>query len=262
MGYRFFSPFPKYLQIREILLRRIEREFDVGGRLPTEQAFCEEFGVSRETVREALSGLERDGLISRRRGRGTFVTKHPDPKMDTRLTGLVEDFSALKFDTEARVLEKGPINPPRGVASTLDLDSDELVYRIMRLRMFDGRPLSVHESFMPLEHGVRLAKLDLRHTSIVHELEHTLDIPLWDDTQHIEAVSAETTTAALLEVPLGAPLLLLTRLCRTTGDRPVVLFRSHFRSDRYYYTVKLAPPDKPGALPRGRARPAAGEGAV
>jgi GntR family transcriptional regulator len=140
LEFRFFSPFPKYLQIREILLRRIEREFDIGDRFPTDQVLCEEFGVSRETVREALSGLTRDGLISRRRGRGTFVTKHPEPKMDTRQTGLVEDFSALKLDTEARVLEKGPINPPRGVASTLDLDSDEPVYRIMRLRMFEGRP--------------------------------------------------------------------------------------------------------------------------
>lgn len=252
MEYQFFSPFPKYLQIREILLRRIEREFDIGGRFPTEQALCEEFGVSRETVREALSGLERDGLISRRRGRGTYVTKHPEPKLDTRLTGLVEDFSALKFDTEARVLEKGPINPPRGVASALELDPAESIYRIMRLRMFEGRPLSAHESFLPLEHGVRVAKLDLRYTSMVYELEHTLNVPLWDDSQHIEAVIAETTMAALLDVPLGAPLLMLTRLCRTTDGRPAVLFRSHFRSDRYYYTVKLAQPGKPGARPRDR----------
>jgi hypothetical protein len=71
-------------------------------------------------------------------------------------------------------------------------------------------------------------------------------------------VIAETTMAALLEVPLGMPLLLLTRLCRTTGDHPAVLFRSHFRSDRYYYTVKLAQPDKPSAKPCGRGAPRRG----
>ena len=62
----FFTPYPKYLQIRELLLRRLARDLAPGDRLPTENALSSEFGVARETVREALSGLERDGLIVRR----------------------------------------------------------------------------------------------------------------------------------------------------------------------------------------------------
>jgi DNA-binding GntR family transcriptional regulator len=75
----FLDPFPKYLQIREILLRRIEREMRIGDRLPTEHALCEQFGVSRETVRDALGGLEADGMISRTPGQGTFVARLPPP---------------------------------------------------------------------------------------------------------------------------------------------------------------------------------------
>lgn len=239
MAHQFFNPFPKYLQIREILLRRIERDFRLGDRFPTEKELCGEFGVSRETVREALGWLEREGLISRHRGQGTFVAQRPDSAVDNRLTGLAEDFSELKLDTEAKVLEKGPIDPPADIVAAIGLSADEPIYRIVRLRTFEKRPLAVHESFMPLEYGVQVAKLDLRHTSIVHELEHALGIAFWEDHQQIEAVVADTEMASLLDVPLGAPLLLMTRLYVTKGNRAVVLFRSHYRADRYFYTVKL-----------------------
>ena len=63
MAHSFFTPYPKYLQIRELLLRRLARDLMPGDRLPTENALSAEFGVARETVREALSGLEQDGLI-------------------------------------------------------------------------------------------------------------------------------------------------------------------------------------------------------
>lgn len=239
MAHQFFNPFPKYLQIREILLRRIERDFKLGEQFPTEKELCAEFGVSRETVREALGWLVRKGLISRHRGQGTFVTKRLDRVVDNRLTGLTEHFSELKLDTEAKVLEKGPIDPPADIVAAIGVPPDEAIYHIVRLRTFEKRPLAVHESFMPLEYGVQVAKLDLRHTSIVHELEHTLGIAFWEDHQQIEAVVADTGMAILLDVPLGAPLLLMTRLYLTEGNRAVVLFRSHYRADRYFYTVKL-----------------------
>ena len=92
---------------------------------------------------------------------------------------------------------------------------------------------------MPLEYGVQVAKLDLSQTSLIYELEHTLEIAFWEDHQQIESVVADTTMASLLYVPIGAPLLLLTRLYVTEENRVVVLLRSHYRADRYYYTIKL-----------------------
>lgn len=239
MAHRFFNPFPKYLQIREILLRRIERDFRIGDRFPTEKELCADFGVSRETVREALGWLEREGLISRHRGQGTFITKQPDPAMDSRLTGLAEDFSDLNLNTEARVLQSEPVTPPANIPAAMGLPVDEVLYYISRIRYFDEQPLAVHESYMPLEYGVNIAKLDLRKTSIVAELENTLDVSLWEDHHQIEAIVADTEMAGLLEVSLGSPLLLMSRLYVTDGNQPVVLFRSHYRADRYYYKVKL-----------------------
>jgi len=238
--HNFLDPFPKYLQIREILVRRIEREMRVGDQLPTEHALCEEFGVSRETVRDALSGLETDGLISRTPGHGTFVARLPPASRETRLTGLTEDFSRFKLDTEARVLSRGPILPPPAVAEVMATPREEMVYRIFRIRFFEGEPFALHEAFLPFDIGARVARLDLSKTSIVHVLRSALRLDIWEDHQRIEALAADTEVARLLEIGIGAPVLHVVRHFKLGEDRSIVLFRSHYRADRYYYTVKLA----------------------
>jgi len=239
-AHTFLDPFPKYLQIREILLRRIEREMRIGDQLPTEHALCGEFGVSRETVRDALRGLEVDGVISRTPGQGTFVARLPPASRETRLTGLSEDFSRFKFDTEARVLAKGPVLPQPAVADVMARERDEMVYRIFRLRFFEGQPFALHEAFLPLDVGARVARQELGNTSIVHVLRSALQLNIWEDHQRIEAQAADTEVARLLEIGIGAPVLHIVRHFKVGDDLPIVLFRSHYRADRYYYTVKLA----------------------
>lgn len=241
---QFFRPFPKYLQIRDALLGRLERDYQPGERFPTEQALCAEFGVSRETVREALRALEADGLISRHAGRGTFVSGRPKPQRERRLTGPVEDFTDLKLDTEARVLEAANVEAPGDVAEVLDC---AVVFRMLRLRCFEGAPLALHEAFLPVPVGERLATLDLEHTALINELGGTLGIAWYEAWQRVEALCADTDVAGLLDVRLGAPLLYITRLVRQTDERPLVLFRSHFRADRYFYTVETQGKRRPRA---------------
>lgn len=254
MAHQFFNPFPKYLQIREVLARRIDREMKVGEQLPTEEALCRQFAVSRETVREALRGLEQERLISRSPGRGTFVRQRPRRPPEARLTGLAEDFSALKFNTEARTLAGGPASPSASVAEALGIPADEMLYRIVRLRVLDGKPFAFHEAFLPLELGLQVARLDLQRSAIVREVRETLHLDIHEDHARVEAVAADTEIASRLGVSIGAPLLLVTRHFLAPGSSCGLLFRTHFRADRYYYTVQLE--QKPPRRPR-RARASA-----
>ncbi len=243
----FFNPFPKYLQIRHILRRRFGRDFWPGDRLPTELELVEQFGVSRETVREALRGLEDDGLIRRRRGSGTVVVKVPDPGPDERLTGLVDDFTELKLDTEAEVLSKGVEHPPAEIMAALN-GTDDPMYRICRRRLLDRIPLVYHDCYLPLEIGAAVTRLDLRKTTVLHEVAATLGHAIHEDIQRIDATVADAEMAGLLKVPVGAPLLVIVRVFGVGSFGPAMFFRSYFRSDRYYYTVQLAPvrhPRKP-----------------
>src|SRR5687768_9177032 len=130
----FFNPFPRYLQIRNILIRRLSEAYAPGDRFPTEQQLCVEFDVSRETVREALAGLEREGLIARRRGSGTAVARLPERAPDQRFTGLVEDYTELKLNTDVDVIRAGTEKAPARVAAALDLGGGGEIYRILRLR--------------------------------------------------------------------------------------------------------------------------------
>ena len=235
-----FNPFPRYLQIRNLLVRRISDGFLPGDRFPTEHAICDEFGVSRETVREALHGLESDGLIARYRGKGTFVVRLPQIAEDERLTGLVEDFTELRLNTCAKVIRSGVENAPPRVMRALHLDRGAQVFRIRRLRQVDDRPLACHEAFLPLDIGAQLARLNLTHTTLFRELRGKLGIKLVEIYQQIDAVAADVGLAKLLEIQIGAPLL-VTR--RAFGNKrssiPTMYFEAYFRADRYYYSVQV-----------------------
>ncbi len=248
-----FNPFPKYLQLREILRKRMFTEYEVGGRLPSEQALCAEFGISRETVREALREFETDGIIERHRAQGTFLIRKPDVAIDSRLTGHTEDFSALHLNTHAKVITAEAVSAPKEAAHLKD--TDQQVFFIRRLRYFDGIPLAVHDAFLTHSVGQQLKSLDLSKTSIVREIEETLAIPCREERAQIEAALAGKEMAKELEVQVGAPLLLLIRHFVTEQGEPLILFKSYYRSDRYYYTLNLS--DRHSTASNRRAKSAA-----
>jgi GntR family transcriptional regulator len=256
---RFFHPFPKYLQIRQILLRRLSRDLAPGDRFPTEHKLMEEFGVSRETVREALRGLEDQGLISRRRGQGTHVVRRVAELPDRRLTGLIEDYTELKLDTETRLLEHRAIPPPPELTAVTGFPTFGRIYQLRQLRLLDGQPLAHHESFLPVDLGCAVVTHDLRRTTVLHVLKYGLGQQIWEDRHEIDATVADTELAGVLDVPLGAPLLVIRRLYVTPEGRCAVYFRTQFRSDRYYYSVQLAMPETrraPGETMSGKPRSA------
>jgi GntR family transcriptional regulator len=235
----FFNPFPKYLQIRQVLERRMSGEYEIDQQIPTEQALCEEFGVARETVRQALRTLEDDGIIERHRARGSFLVRRPAQAADSKVTGLVEDLTALKLDTHAVVLATGPVKTPAD-SRDLGMHGNE-VFRIRRLRYFENKPLVVHDAFLPDALGKRVAALDLTHASISQLLEKRFRIKFVEEKQQVEAMVADTELAQLLDVPIGAPVLLIRRFLRLHNEQGSVLFDSYYRADRYRYTVNLAP---------------------
>lgn len=263
MPQSFFSPYPKYLQIRAVLLRRLQDEFAPGDRFPTESALCEEFGVSRETIREALTPLEEQGLIVRGRGAGTIVRQRPEAASERRLTGLVEDFTELKRDTYTTILATEVRPAQEREARGLSVDVGAPIYLVRRLRFLDNAPLAIHDAYLPVEYGVPLARRDLTHTTLLRELQSYLGDILIEDFQEIDACIADPQFAQLLDVAISGPLLQIRRRHIDRAGKPVVFFQSWFRSDRYYATVKfpapLADADDAVGAPRGsRRQPPAG----
>jgi GntR family transcriptional regulator len=219
----------------------LQEDLRPGDPFPTDQTLVREFGVSRETVREALRGLAKDGWITRHRGTGTVVARGRRQVADRRITGLGESLSDLTDDTRTAILKKGIVRVPLDVAGFLNLQPEEATYRIIRVRSFERLPLSYIETYMPIDVGLKIAKLHLERSSVMTALKSELKMPFREIQQTIEAIIADAEIATVLKVAVGSPLLLLTRVLVLTGDGRIVLFRSHYRADRYYYTVQLAP---------------------
>ncbi|MGN2639670.1 GntR family transcriptional regulator [Nocardia takedensis] len=203
--------------------------FDEG--IPGEQQLAAEHDASRNTVREALALLRDEGLIDRVPKRGTRVaTRKYDHGLDA-LLGLQE---TLKGHGTVRneVRAARHITAPPAVARRLGLAPGERVVYLERLRYLAEMPLSLDLTYLAPDIGAEVLTHDLENTDIFVLLEQIAGRALGSADLALEAVPADPHTASTLDVPEGAPLLMLERLTRLDDGRPVDLEYIRMRGDR------------------------------
>ena len=170
---------------------------------------------------------------------GTWLAKPVRMPLDNRITGIIDDFSAMGIATSARLVGQGVVKARPEVVAALKLEGGDDAFEIRRLRLFNGSPLVLLEASFPVEIGRKVARLRLRTSLFVPALRRVHDPLVHEEYQQIDAAVATRETANLLRMPAGVPMLLVKRLFVDKDHKPVVFFVSHFRSDRYYYTVNL-----------------------
>lgn len=204
-----------------------------GYRLPPERELATLFHVNRLTVRQALGGLQQRRLIQRRTGRhgGTFVM---DTVLDYDLTHfagfttLVQDMGRV---ASAIVLSAREAVADEVTAEALKLDSDERVVVVDRLRLANGAPVLVEHSAFPARRFAGLLDADLTG-SLYSLLEARYSARPVRADESVEPVAADTSTAELLGVPRGRPLLAVTRVAFDANGTPVEYARDVLRGDR------------------------------
>lgn len=248
---------PLYYQLENLLREKImSGKFVEGDRLPTECELIQQYGVSRITVRQALTALADEGLIERRQGRGTFVaerrTKRRTFEGQTHLTGSLDEVIAMGQDTPVKVIELNRIEADQHEAELLGLQPGAPVYRIKRLRSLDGKPYSFIINYLAAELGARLTREDLSSGALLQLLEKKFGIQLKDAKQQITAALADPYVAGLLDVRVGSALLCIERTVYTTDSKPVEYVHVLYRSDLYSYTVYLTRDGKNGKRSRAK----------
>jgi GntR family transcriptional regulator, N-acetylglucosamine utilization regulator len=248
------SPVPYYYQLRQLLERAISSgALVVDDKIPTEAALCERYDVSRTVVRQALSDLERTGLVSRQKGRGTFVAA---PKLSEfvaqTLTSLHEDLSARgeRLETTVLRLEVEPVSPH--VAHMLDLPDSEQIVLLERLRYLRGEPLVVTTAYMPYALCAPILELDMSDRSLFETYERELGYRLHRGTRAIEARAASAEIAEHLGVREGAPVLAFSGVTYIEDGRAIEYFVGVHRGDRSRFETELFRPSvqAEGAAPR------------
>ena len=242
---------PVYHQLHLVLSQRIrDRVHPPGTQFPSELDLATQFGVSRVTVRNALAMLERDGLIERRRGSGTFVTGRDEHRTPT-ISGMVENLITIGLETEARLL--GYVQdaaPPPYVREALARPGPATIIRIDRLRLHRGVPFSFSALYLPEEHAALIGPHGFDNRATITLLE-AAGLAAGSAEQTLSATLADDETGALLDVPIGSPLVRLRRTVLDLGGKPMLFQQSLYRPDRYEYHMLLTR-EKSADRPRWR----------
>ena len=234
------SAIPLYYQIETILRKKISTgELASGDHLPTEMALAEEYNVSRITIRQALSSLERDGLILRKRGIGTIVKRKRFSLDLLKFTGFMEDYVIQGATHQTKVLNFSEVKFPDQLLDFIPLAKDKKGIRIERLRLADGHPYCYFLNYLPTDIGKQIQPDDLVNMPLLKILEEHLGIRLDRAIQTFEATIADTQMASLLDVRVGHPLLQIQRTVFDPNNTFIEYVSVHYRADKCLFKVKL-----------------------
>lgn len=231
---------PRYHQIAQNLRERIQSGAQApGARLDNQRHLAREFGVTLMTLRQALELLERDGLITRRHGLGTFVAR---PSIDydiLHLRAFAGDLTALGEDVATRFLRSAFTRGDRQVARALGLGPGARVFLLERLRLVDGLPMSFQASFLPAPMGEEVAKADLAATPLRQVLSFKLGIEITGARETVSAVPLERRAARELGCRPGIAAFRSDRVSTGPDGTPIVYDRVFIPGDRFRITRQL-----------------------
>ena len=230
---------PLHIRIRETIRRRVRKGELVGesGPLLTEAELVKLFGVSRVTIRHAISPLVEEGMFARERGRGTFLRSNEPENWVGRLLGFSETIRDAGFEPGARILHKGMTN--RHDPTVRDLLKERAVWELNRLRLADDTPIAVEHAYYPPDIGLEIEKRDLTSIVMYRVFEDDLGIDIKEASQTISAGRADAISAKLLSVEEGSPVLSMQRLTVSADGRPLELLRSVYLSEFFQFAIKL-----------------------
>jgi GntR family transcriptional regulator len=233
---------PLYHQIQHLIRHRIETgEYAPGQQIPSEHVLCQEHGVSRVTVREALRELVKDGMLMKVQGKGTFVVDNPPKRLTpVKYTGFLDELQQRVLKLKVKEVQIARVPPSAELRALLQLPDDEAeVMLIKRLRHINAEPFSFTLNYLPLSIGTRVRENDLYTVPLLRILQNDLKIAIVRARETIEAAPADPDIAQRLGIPVLHPVMHMKRVMYTTKERPFELVETYYRADKYHYSVNM-----------------------
>jgi GntR family transcriptional regulator len=235
----FDSFIPYYVQLINLLKLQIQQVWKPGDKIPGEPELCELYGISRTVVRQALQELERDGLIVRCKGKGTFVAQ---PKIEEslayKLTGFYHDMVARGLRPSTQVLHQRVVPVPERAMAYLELARGTPVVEISRLRSVNDEPIQLVTSYIPCALCPQAAEVDLTDRSLYDFLE-SCGLHITHGRRVMEAVAASEEVARLLNIKRGQAMVMLNSISYLADETPVEYYLALHRGDRTRFEAEL-----------------------
>ena len=224
---------PLYARIQEYIAELIlTGKLAPEHKIQSERDFSEDLGVSRMTVRRAITELVNEGLLERRHGSGTYVAKPRVTYESHEMVNYLRAMQERNIATASQLIEFGEIVASRRLAETLDIEIGNPIYRVIILRFANRVPVILERGFFPCSRCPGLEEWDLEKSSIYDLLTTVYKLKLGRISQTVEAVTATDTAARQLRVDEGFPLMMLSRtVFNADTNKPEIFSQDFLRSD-------------------------------
>lgn len=233
-------PVALYYQLKEMLTNKIlSKEWKVGEKIPTEFELCEQYKVSRITVRQALRDLEKEGYLVRKQGRGTFVSV---PKIEQNLMSFYSfsrEFKKRGFEPHSEVLEFHLQIPKPEIVNNLKLSNEQnQVYYIKRLRYADNMLLAIETTYLPADLFPGLDEKTLNEKALYEIMRDNYGVVPTSAEESFGATLIGGKESVYFGMKKGNPAISLERWAYSE-ERHIEYTTSIVRGDKFTFFVKL-----------------------
>jgi Transcriptional regulators len=235
------SGVPLYYQLVSIIKRNITGGIlKPGDLLPSEAEIIETYQVSRSTVRQALGALQSEGLVFRRRGKGTYIS---NPKVKRKLDNLYSfsnDMIQQGLVPKSQIITFTKIKPALDLVQNLHLsEADAMVFEIIRVRLADDEPLLLETTFVPVKFCPFLEREMLENDSLYRILRERAFLTPFYAVETYEPMVFKKNEAVLLKCKPGMCGYFVERTSYLETGEIFELTQSLVRGDRCRFEVEL-----------------------
>lgn len=228
----------KYQEIANDLQKKIaNQEYKINDQLPLEKEMCEEYGVSRITIKKAVDILVMKGLVIKRRGSGTFVKGLDNSEIkEIGEKNILCGFSELFNDKKvlSKIIDFKVVNANEEISEKLQISSDEFVYYICRVRYANDEPYVIEYTYMPIN-IISGLKREVLEESIYRYIEEVLNLKIKSSHRVIRAISPNELEGRYLEIDAYSPLLEVEQVAFLDNGQPFEYSKSHHRNDKFEF---------------------------
>ncbi|TLG72737.1 GntR family transcriptional regulator [Culicoidibacter larvae] len=229
---------PKYMRIAIDLRGAIlDGHYDKTQQLPVEKALCEQYNVSKITIKKAVDVLAQEGLVIKKQGSGTYINsvakKTPlHSKYTSQMLGFARNHPGI--DSETKVMGFEIIKANQELADALYIHKDDFVYELERVRVIDGIPQIYEHTFMPLD-AVPGLNNEIVHGSVYSYIIDVLKKRIDSSHEYIYAEAANQKDHEYLEIPVGDPIAVLEQIVFLDTGMPFQYSVTHYRYKHFRY---------------------------
>lgn len=236
------NPEPLHHQLTEIIKQRIKDEkYPANSKLPSEREFCEEFDVSRTTIRETIRKLKEEGLIEVHRGRGAFVVQEDKNfSLSVSLDGFSADVIRQGKIPSSKLIGLDLIaKPDKELVKTMKLNPGNKLVKVERIRLANAIPLAIHTSWLNHRFCPDISNFNLAEISIISILKVFYHLNIVKADQTVFASLANTREQELLSLPNPSAILKETRVTYLDSGDIVEFSKASYCGDFYHLLINM-----------------------